>query len=454
MKEDVYVLASDSMEGRMSGSEGERRASEYLIRRFSEAGMKPMGTDGSWLQSFPERERHEAAGSELVIAGKEYTLHRDFGLVGVSSSGEASGEIADIGSGLFLPGYDVDDYAGKEVGGKIVLMDLYVPGKWIRNDSTRAPVGPAARMKMAFARGASGVICHDPNSRWGLRLGDAGVSDTVAGPVIYVTRDIVKEIRQQSHPVAVMKTRFAVETAHCHNVVGYIDHHAPYTIILGAHYDHTGVGKHTDLIKNGADDNASGTALITELGRYYAARTDVASNFLIIALSGEEEGLHGSYYFADHPTVSLDSVNFMFNFDMVGRLGCRQNRVDAVCTGTSPAWNKILRDAGERSFRIRRIPGAPEFSDHYPFYRQGLPIAYLTTGMHYDYHSSRDDAEKINYTGMAEVARYARGIIAESLRAGKIPYKKVSRFTNFRSMLYYAGEQLDYVLTVGIREIE
>jgi Zn-dependent M28 family amino/carboxypeptidase len=223
---------------------------------------------------------------------------------------------------------------------------------------------------------------------------------------------------------------------------------------MGAHYDHTGIVKRTGLVRNGADDNASGTAMITELARYYAGTPDASSNYLVIALSGEEEGLLGSYYFAAHPTIDLGTVSFMFNFDMVGRLGCRGNRVDAVCTATSPAWKEILKDASTGDFRVRKIPGAGEFSDHAPFYKKDLPIAYLTTGLHYDYHTSRDDAEKINYQGMLAVYKYARGIIAGAGKQGKVPFHKVSKWNNARSMLYYIGEQLDYVLTVGLRDLE
>jgi aminopeptidase YwaD len=454
MKADVYALASDSMQGRNSGTEGERKAYEYLIRQFKEAGLSPMGTDSSWLQPFPYRVRTEDAGSRLSISGTKLTRFDDFGVVGFSATGQTSGVIVDVRSGLFLPDNGIDQYDGLEVTGKVVLIDLYVPGKWIRNDSTAALVKPEARARLAFTKGATGVLFHDPDSHWGLSFGNADRPDTMPGPVMYVTRNVVRDIRKASHPVAELETKLTLITFTYHNVVGYIDNHAPTTIILGAHYDHVGVGTHTGLVRNGADDNASGTVMITELARYYAASPDASSNFLVIAFSGEEEWLKGSYYFAAHPTTDLEKVSFMFNFDMVGRLGCQGNRVDAVCTATSPAWKTILKEASSGDFRVRKIPGAGEFSDHAPFYKKNLPIAYLTTGLHYDYHTSRDDAEKINYPGMIAVSRYARGIISEAEKQGKLPFTKVSDWNNARSMLYYIGEQLDYVLTVGFGEME
>ena len=454
LKRDVFALASDSMQGRNSGTEGERKAYEYIIGQFKEAGLSPMGTDSAWLQPFPYRVRKVVAGSRLSISGTALTRFDDFGVVGFSATGITSGGIVDVRSGLFLPDNGIDQYDGLDVTGKVVLIDLYVPRKWIRNDSTAELVKPEARARLAFTKGAAGVLFHDPDSHWGLSLGTADRPDTMPGPVLYVTWDVVKQIRALSQPVAEMETKFSLKTDTFHNIVGYIDNQAPTTIILGAHYDHVGVGTRSGLIRNGADDNASGTAMITELARYYGTGQDATSNFLVIAFSGEEEGLKGSYYYAAHPTIGLDKVSFMFNFDMVGRLGCQGNRMDAVCTATSPAWKTILKEASSGDFRVRRIPGAGEFSDHAPFYKKDLPIAYLTTGLHYDYHTSRDDADKINYTGMVDIYKYARAIIRRAEEQGKLPFKKVSDWNNARSMLYYIGEQLDYVLTVGFGEME
>ncbi len=450
-KTDICTLASDSFQGRNSGTEGERMAYEYLIRQFETAGLEPKGTDGSYLQPFPEISRTMGANT-LSVSGKELRSYWDFGVMDFSGSGSASGVIVDAGSGIRLPDKDIDDYNGIDVTGKIVLLDLDVPRELTRDSTTLSALSPRKRCMLAFDLGAAAVICHDPYSYWGLGYDAYKRTDTLTKPVIYVTREIVDRIRKEGSKEVRLETRFSFKTETFHNVIGYIDNHAPYTVILGAHYDHVGIGTKTGLVRNGSDDNASGTAMITELARYYKAHPSKEYNFLILAFSGEEEGLKGSYWFASHPTISLDSVSFMFNFDMVGRLGCRENRVDAVCTATSPVWKQTLRHAPGKPFRVRMIPGAAEFSDHYPFYKENIPIAYLTTGMHYDYHSSRDDAEKINYTGMVSICDYARGIISECEQIGKVPFRKASGWNNFRSMLYYIGEELDYVMMVGMPE--
>jgi hypothetical protein len=226
MKTDVYALANDSMQGRNSGTEGERKAYEYLINQFTEAGLAPLGTDSSWLQPFPYNVRMEVTGSRLSISGKELKHYDDFGTVGLSAAGKASGGIVDIRSGLFLPNDGIDEYEGIDVTGKVVLLDLYVPGKWIRNDSTSAMVTPQARFRIAFTKGAAGVICHNPDSHWGLMLPNADRPDTMPGPVLYVTREVVKEIRKTANPIAELETKFSFQTDTFHNVVGYIDNHA------------------------------------------------------------------------------------------------------------------------------------------------------------------------------------------------------------------------------------
>ncbi|HNW77243.1 MAG TPA: M28 family peptidase, partial [Bacteroidales bacterium] len=455
MKHDVYVLASDSFQGRKSGTIGEKSAYEYIISRFQQAGLSPKGDSGSWLQPFPYLIRALGTDNSLTINGKECRRYDDFDVMDISSSGDATGEIVDAGSGLFLPDAGIDDYRGVDVTGKIVLIDLYVPGKWIRDKATSAKVTPKSRFETAFLKGAAGVICYNPESHWGRKTPEFDRPDTLSKPVVYVTRKLAESILSSKNPSARIQTRFMTINYTYHNVVGFCgDPDAPVSVILGAHYDHEGVGSKTRLIKNGADDNASGTAMIMELARYYRQHPTPGTNYLFIAFSGEEEWLRGSKYFASRPTIDLSKVSFMFNFDMVGRLGAQGNRVEAVCTGTSPVWKKILRDAPGRTFRLKKVPGAGEFSDHHPFYKKDIPIAYLTTGIHSDYHTSRDDAEKINYTGMLSINKYAKGIIDNCEKSGKVPFTKVSGLTNFRSMLYYLGMQLHYAFTVGYGELD
>lgn len=199
------------------------------------------------------------------------------------------------------------------------------------------------------------------------------------------------------------------------NVVGYIDNGVPYTIAIGAHYDHLGYGNEGSLyrgeaaIHNGADDNASGTAALIQLARILKEKKS-NYNYLFIAFSGEENGLWGSNYYSKNSTVSTDSINYMINMDMVGRLK-KENTLAINGVGTSPIWNDVLNKINYDSLKIVTSESGVGPSDHTSFYLQDIPVLHFFTGQHEDYHRPSDDADKINYTGMIKVIRYIERLI-------------------------------------------
>jgi Zn-dependent M28 family amino/carboxypeptidase len=221
------------------------------------------------------------------------------------------------------------------------------------------------------------------------------------------------------------------------NVVGKIDNHAKEAIIIGAHYDHLGKGpgrsrKRSDtLTMYGADDNASGTAGMLELARYFMQSGDTSVNYIFVAFSGEEEGLLGSKFFCDHLPRDIGQVRFMVNFDMIGRLGCEGNKVTVLGKGSSPYWKKLYRQVDHPAFRIHVRSGAPEFSDHYPFLEKQVPVIHLTTGLHPQYHTSSDRADRINFAGMAELVSYSEALIKRAREEQQIPYRKIPGIIQF-----------------------
>jgi hypothetical protein len=196
------------------------------------------------------------------------------------------------------------------------------------------------------------------------------------------------------------------------NIVAYLDNKAPYTIILGAHYDHLGLGENGSSldanpqgkIHNGADDNASGVAGLLELARYFESnRKKEKYNFLFIAFSGEELGLFGSKYFTEHPTIDLTKVNYMINMDMIGRLDPTTKSLAVSGIGTSPVWETELKNLSKGTLNIKTDSAGVGPSDHTSFYLKNIPVLHFFTGSHSDYHKPSDDFDKINYAGEREV---------------------------------------------------
>ncbi|MPR37013.1 M28 family peptidase [Salmonirosea aquatica] len=212
-----------------------------------------------------------------------------------------------------------------------------------------------------------------------------------------------------------------------HNVVGFLDNGSDQTIVIGAHYDHLGKGYQTgsltadseDLIHNGADDNASGTAGLIELARYFAGnKVKEKYNVLFIAFSGEELGLLGSKFFTSHPTIPMESVAFMINMDMIGRLD-ESKGLTIGGWGTSPSWGTLLPALALKNtlkFAVDSSGIGP--SDHTSFYLQQKPVLFFFTGVHSDYHKVTDDADKINAPGVSKILGLVVGLVTELDKKG------------------------------------
>tara|TARA_R110002051_G_scaffold88179_3_gene155386 strand:+ start:4158 stop:5450 length:1293 start_codon:yes stop_codon:yes gene_type:complete len=212
------------------------------------------------------------------------------------------------------------------------------------------------------------------------------------------------------------------------NVIGYWDNQATTTVVIGAHYDHLGMGGEGSLhrdgaaIHNGADDNASGVAIMLQLALDLQAPEYSGNNYLFIAFSGEEMGLLGSNYFTKNPTLDIDSINYMINMDMVGRLN--SDRALAVHgLGTSPIWGQTVF-AANTDFKIAEHESGVGPSDHTSFYLNDIPVLHLFTGQHDDYHKPGDDAEKLNYEGMQSIEKYILDIVKEVDNNGKLKFTK------------------------------
>lgn len=212
------------------------------------------------------------------------------------------------------------------------------------------------------------------------------------------------------------------------NVIAFLDHQAENTIVIGAHYDHLGMGgegslyREGEAIHNGADDNASGVAVLLQLAAKLKGKGYTKNNYLFIAFSGEEMGLLGSNFFTKNPTIDLSTVNYMINMDMVGRLN-EQKTIAVHGTGTSPRFSQAVF-ASNTDFEIAEHKSGIGPSDHTSFYLNDIPVLFFFTGQHEDYHKPTDDADKLNYQGMALIEKYVLAVIKELNNYGRLKFTK------------------------------
>jgi hypothetical protein len=236
-----------------------------------------------------------------------------------------------------------------------------------------------------------------------------------------------------------------------YNLVGYIDNNADNTVVIGAHYDHLGLGNQgssldanpQNKIHNGADDNASGVAGVIELARYFQTnKTKEATNFLFICFSGEELGLYGSKYFTENPTIDLGKVTYMINLDMIGRLDLSTKSVAVSGTGTSPAWEALLKSLATEKLQIKTDSAGIGPSDHTSFYLKNIPVLHFFTGSHSDYHKPSDDVEKINFEGEKEILQLIGTLIEKLDKQPKLAFLP----TKNKSM----GTARSFKVTMGV----
>ena len=218
---------------------------------------------------------------------------------------------------------------------------------------------------------------------------------------------------------------------YANNVVGYLDNGAANTIVIGAHYDHLGLGHdHNSMdanpvgkIHNGADDNASGTAGVIELARYFVNNNiKEQHNFLFLCFSGEELGLLGSKKYTESPTIDLSKVSFMINMDMIGRLNA-EKRIVIGGVGTAPEFVPLFKSIStDLSIKLDSAGIGP--SDHTSFYLKNIPVLFFFTGQHSDYHKPTDDTPLVNFAGEKQVLELAAKAINSLDKTPKLTFQQ------------------------------
>lgn len=430
LKEDIGYLASDELGGREPGTEGAQLASEYILKRFENLELEPYSKEG-FLQKFPIATDVTFDGrNSMIFNGEELALSKDYYPVQYSSNGEIAGELLYVKYGITAPEKKYDDYKkvkADKANGRVFVMDVSSPDGIHPHSEYLKYHDLGERVTMAKEKGAVAVIfvnlegsANDINPRF-RSIHNKGI------PVVFVTNnDIAKKLLKKGD--VSIQTSLRENFVDGFNIAAYKDNGAERTIIIGAHYDHLGMGdkgsslyKGEPAIHNGADDNASGVAALLELAlRISNSGGDLQkSNYLFIAFSGEEKGLLGSAYFTDNFKPKEKSF-YMINMDMVGRLEEKTLAVNGV--GTSPAWEAVLEKVDCGGLKIKTGESGVGPSDHTNFYYLEMPVLHFFTGTHSDYHKPSDDADKINYEGEAIVVNYITNLIAATQPLQEMEY--------------------------------
>ncbi|HZH95602.1 MAG TPA: M20/M25/M40 family metallo-hydrolase [Flavisolibacter sp.] len=421
----IAFLSSDALEGRRTGTEGERLAAEYISSAFKGIGLLPKGT-AAYYQAFEISEGAQVnTATHLVINEQNLVLHKDFFPLSYSASAslEAMPALALHEEGM--PWF-------------INLKDVLEDNK--NNPHYDVAEGLKTKASELKAKGATAVIVYNTSSiDDGLAFNGKEAAQPINLPVIYITKEAAKKYLSDETATfdIKLKTDIGPKVRKGMNVIGYLDNGAATTVVLGAHFDHLGRGedgnsmlRDVKQIHNGADDNASGTAAVIELARLLKASKSKQNNYLFIAFSGEELGLYGSKYFVENPTIDLTKVNYMINMDMVGRLNDSSKTITVGGYGTSPVWGEAYSAKGKNSlyatnllFKYDSSGTGP--SDHTSFYRKDIPVLFYFTGLHSDYHKPTDDFDKINYTGQVNIVKHIMSVVEQTnKRTAKLAFTK------------------------------
>ncbi len=420
----VRYLADDALEGREAGSPGARCAGDYIAEVLRNAGLEGAGPGGSFFQAFQVQMGAQLAdGNSLTVSGTHLGLNEEWIPFGFSSAGTAEGPMVYGGPGVSRPGTEEDAFAHLDIEGKIVVVEGADP----HGAGSNTMAGdPHFKATVAAGRGAAAVLVLLPE---GETLPDPDTEErpAVKIPALAISGESAAAVRAAADAGQNASVMAAIEPrmVEVRNVVALIPGSDPTlareVVIVGAHYDHLGMGGDGSLapdersVHNGADDNASGTAALMEVAlAIQASGRKPARTILFLAFTGEEKGLWGSAHYVKEPLLPMENTVAMINMDMVGRL--RDNTLTVYGTGTATEWSSLLEELNRTQaepFELASIADGFGPSDHSSFYGAKVPVLMLFTNTHSEYHRPADDWELINQEGLRRVSTFAAGLVGE-----------------------------------------
>ena len=488
IRKHVEFLASDKLEGRRAGTPAEAEAAKYIAKEFRSYGLEPAAKDFLQPFTFVAGVKLGAQNSfqiKTASGARPLKIGEEFMPLAFSTSAPAAGPVVFAGFGISAPEHQYDNYADIDAAGKVLLILRGSPdgdnphGRFAEH--TAPGIEIQRKTLKAREKGARGVVFISDEQdfkqdrlsklRHDLNFLSAGI------PAVIINRqaaesllasantslaELEKRAKQSAAPLALrdasieFKTDVVQVNGNSSNVVGLLkgsdSRMASEYIVIGAHYDHLGLGGAGSLaarpegeIHHGADDNASGTSAMLELARVLATdRARLKRSVLFIAFGAEEEGLLGSAAYTKNPVAPLASTVAMINMDMVGRL---RNTLSIGGVGTSPAWKPLIEKLNSERFNLALGQDGFGPSDHQSFYVRDIPVLFFFTGTHDDYHKPSDTADKINAEGIRKIAELvseiATTVATEPERIAFTRVKVESRPTG-RGFRVYLGTVPNY----------
>lgn len=431
LTKDIRYLASGKLEGREPGTEGALLAAQYIAGQFAELGLTSVSSSEYFQEFSISKKVLFGKENRLIFKEDTFSAPNDFFPLKYAANKMISGKTVYVNYGISAKDLKIDDYKKlkpKKLKDKIFVMDVSSPdgihphSKYINYHDL------GGRVDLAIKKGAKAVIfvnlkgnASDPNPSY-KKVTNKGI------PVVFVQNSKLAKKIKKGKQIS-LRTKLKEVKVNAYNIVGLMDFGASETVIVGAHYDHLGLGGPSSLyagkdkqIHPGADDNASGTAGMMEIARNIKANKGLFKrfNYAFVAFSGEESGLLGSSYFVKHLPKKLGTIRYMFNFDMIGRMEERSVAINGL--GTSPVWGKFISSKGCNALSIKTTQSGVGPSDHTSFYYQEVPALHFFTGTHSDYHKPSDVAEKINIKGEIFLLSYVLNLMVQLEQVEEMPF--------------------------------
>ena len=463
----LEIIASDEMEGRETGTEGQRKAADFIAAHFEKLGLPTVGDDDSYFQKIAfTSEKWDNGEITLNLNGKRQRHLSDFYSFPSTNSNLESFEAAEV---VFL-GYGIDDpnysdYKGVDVKGKTILIYSDEPVKkngkshlTKSNELSAWSFDVKKKLEAAYQHGVAMVLIIDPDIKGNvaknrntflsseMKMGEGGkpegrypnnlfISSTVAKQIVSdEMADFVKmrdAIKKKGKPadmvfpceVSIVQKKEVTQLIGS-NVLGFLEGSDPKLkeeiVVVTAHYDH--LGKRGNSIYNGADDNGTGTSAVMDIAQAFVEAKNRGQgprrSILFMLVSGEEKGLLGSEYYSEHPVFPLKNTVADVNVDMIGRIDRLHDKPNYIYVIGSNRLSTDLHNINEAAnqafthleldytYNAKNDPNRFYYrSDHYNFAKKGIPAIFFFSGTHADYHRTTDTVDKILFDKMEQISK-------------------------------------------------